>query len=47
MTLKKAITVLVTEKQYKQIQEKKNETGNSQNSIIRDALTAYLGSCLF
>ncbi len=41
--MKKPITVLITESQYKRIQEEKNETGNSQNSIIRTALNLYLG----
>ena len=39
--MKKAVTVLITKKQYEQIQEKKELTGNSQNSIIRDALNKY------
>lgn len=43
LKMKKPITVLVTEEQYDKIQEKKQETGNSQNSIIRDALNKYLG----
>lgn len=43
LKMKKPITVLVTEEQYDKIQRKKQETGNSQNSIIRDALNIYLG----
>lgn len=41
ITLKKAITVMVTKEQYQRIQKIKNKTGNSQNSIIRTALNDY------
>lgn len=40
--MKKAITVLVTEDQYQKIQNKKQQTGNSQNSIIREAINYFL-----
>jgi len=40
--MKKAITVLITEEQYQKIRQKKKISGNSQNSIIRDALTLHL-----
>lgn len=39
--MKKTITVLITQAQYEKIQDKKNSTGNSQNSIIREALNKY------
>jgi len=39
--MKKPITVLVTQDQYKKLQKKSELTGNSQNSIIRDALNKY------
>lgn len=41
ITLKKAITVMVTQEQYAQIQKIKGKTGNSQNSIIRTALNEF------
>jgi hypothetical protein len=41
--LLKAITVFVTEEQYEKLHNRKIETGNSQNSIIRTALNQYFG----
>ena len=41
--MKKPITVLLTEDQYEKLQQHKQQTGNSQNSIIRSALNQYLG----
>ena len=41
-SMKKPITILLTEEQYEKLQQKKIETGNSQNSIIRTALIMYL-----
>jgi predicted DNA-binding protein len=40
--MKKTITLLLTDEQYNKIQRKKQETGNSQNSIVRTALNKYL-----
>jgi len=40
------ITILVTEDQYKRINEKKRRTGNSQGSIIREAIERYLGGAI-
>ncbi len=47
ITLKKAITAMVTKEQYDKIQKIKNKTGNSQNSIIRSALEEYFISVFF
>ena len=41
---KKPITILITIDQYERMQNKKNQTGNSQGSIIREALERYLGA---
>jgi hypothetical protein len=35
--------VLLTEEQYEKLQQFKQLTGNSQNSIIRTALNQYMG----
>ena len=40
--VKKPITILITNEQYRRLNNKKNQTGNSQGSIIREALEQYL-----